>query len=84
MFTGGTTRQQFLRMAEILGLTGEEQAVIMYRFGIGDGIVRTIPEVTKIMNREHNYAEDDEYRNEDIRTIESVAIRAINGLERIS
>lgn len=71
--------EEFDRMASVHNLTDEEKNVLMYRFGIGDGIVRTISEVTEMMNREHNYSRYDEYRMQDIRRIEVVAILSIIG-----
>jgi DNA-directed RNA polymerase sigma subunit (sigma70/sigma32) len=74
--------ESFEKLASVHDLTGEERSILMYRFGVGDGIVRTISEVTEIMNREHNYAEDDEYRMEDIRYIETRAILSITGPQK--
>lgn len=82
MFEGGMTLQQFERLANIHDLSGEERAILMYRFGIGDGILRTLSEVADIMNRDHNYDSEDEYTVKDIMFTESVALQAIYGPNR--
>lgn len=71
----GMSLESFERLADAFDLSNEERAVLIYRFGIGDGIVRTLVNVADILADRYGWA----YDENDVLKIERETLRFIHG-----